>query len=337
MINALNCKNEGRPPVWMMRQAGRYMPEYRKLRDKHGFKTMIKTPDLVSEITLQPIKAFGMDAAILFSDILVTAEALGSEFEFIEKKGPVFLNPVHTESDFSALSTDTSAENLDYVYRGIKAVKHALTPYNIPLLGFAGAPFTVASYMIEGGTSKDLKKTKQMMLREPELFSKLISRLTEITVSYINKQQDAGINAFQIFDTWAGILDQTDFKKWIIDPIETILRHTKRADIPRIVFCKNTGSYLHHLKNLDCNALSLDWQCDIEVARNILPERMAIQGNLDPYLLYAPDELLESRVKNILKKMTGDPGYIFNLGHGIMPDMKPDKIKLVVDTIKKLA
>jgi uroporphyrinogen decarboxylase len=332
---AQNLETE-RPPVWMMRQAGRYLPEYRALRSTHTFKEMMSTPDLATEITLQPIRRFGMDAAILFSDILVIPESLGASFDFFEGQGPIFENPITTKADIAQLSTDHSSENLHYVYTAITQIKSQLAPFNIPLIGFAGAPFTVASYMIEGKSSATLKKCKQLIAQDPDTLHALLEKITATTITYLNAQIKHGVEALQLFDTWAGLLSWDDFKTVSLPYITRIIHSLHNPDrIPVTVFCKNTAAYFDLIKDTGCDVVSLDWTVNLVDTLKNPHRKVAIQGNLDPYWLHAPLPLLKSKITTILTETAPHKGYIFNLGHGLMPDIPPDAVKCVVDTIKE--
>jgi uroporphyrinogen decarboxylase len=334
-IKATKCKKTNRPPVWLMRQAGRYLPEYREIRGKNTFQSMIRNPELATEITLQPIHRFGMDAAILFSDILVTAEALGNNLDYIEKRGPVFENPLRSIKEIENQDTGHIPEKLSYVTDAIKRLLPECKSLNTPLIGFAGAPFTVASYLVEGESSKELKRVKQLMYQEPDTFKLLMDKLCVATIDYLNAQIEAGIDALQIFDTWAGLLTWNDFKTYSFSYIETIIKGLKNPEnIPISVYCRGSSIFANDLQHVGANVISLDWQGNLKEIKNALNPNIAIQGNLDPFLLYAPPALLEKRVHQILSIMKDRPGFIFNLGHGVLPDVDPNQIKLVVETVK---
>lgn len=334
-IRACECKKTDRPPVWMMRQAGRYLPEYRKCRHSISFKEMMKTPELACKVTLQPIDRFGMDAAILFSDILVTADCLGASFDFIEKQGPIFDDPIRTLADVAKLTCENVPEALSYVTQTISLLKPELKERQTPLIGFAGAPFTVASYMIEGGPSQHLKKSKSMMTQAPEIIDALIKKLTHVTIDYLNAQINAGVDALQLFDTWAGLLDPAFYEKYSYHPITEIISNLNNpTNIPVTVFSKQSAAHLSKLIQTGATVISLDWQCDLKEMKTRIPSSIAIQGNLDPHWLYAPEQTLIRHVEKQVAIMSDRPGYIFNLGHGIMPDVDPEKVKCVVDTIK---
>jgi len=338
-LDALHGTNQtGRPPIWMMRQAGRYLPEYRAIRDeaerKHnGFLTMIQTPELATEVTLQPLRRFGMDAAILFSDILVTASALGCPVRFVEKQGPVFDTPIRSPEALAALRPASEAvADLDYVMAAIRMLKGVLT---VPLIGFAGAPFTVASYMIEGQSSSSLSRIKRMQYEQPAVLHGLLSQLTEVTIAYLKQQVDAGVDALQLFDTWTNHLSVYDAQQLCFPYIQTIITAMKAyTSIPIIVFCKNTGVLWPDVLATGPTAISLDWGCDAATMRACIPDTIAVQGNIDPFLLYANPQVIEQRVKTVLNDLGDLPNYIVNLGHGIMPDIPVSHVQTVVDTVK---
>lgn len=328
-----------RPPVWMMRQAGRYLPEYRAIREDYGFLDMMKTPDLATEITLQPIRRFGMDAAILFSDILVTAEALGSQLHFVEKKGPVIDNPIRTKSDADNLPEVSMLEEADFVFKAIRQLRPELDALNTPLLGFCGAPFTVASYMVEGGSSPDLMTTKQLIGSDPQVLHTLLSKLTDISIEYLNEQIKCGVHGVQIFDTWASHLSRKDFEEFSLPYIKRIVENLEKPDdVAVAVYCRHSASFAPAISaSIPINVMSLDWQCDLTEMRAQIPSQIALQGNLDPLLLYAEPEVLMPRVDAILESMRHENGFIFNLGHGVTPKTPIDNVKRVIDRVKSFS
>lgn len=329
--DALHCRNRGRAPVWMMRQAGRYMPQYRAIRAKHSFLEMCHDPELAAQITLQPISYFQMDAAIIFSDILVIPEAMGLGLRFDDGVGPIIERPIKTVEDIHALTRENLNSSLRYVSDAIKLV---LPQLKVPLIGFSGAPFTLASYMIEGGSSRDFKKTKQWMMREPESFHQLLDILCEHIIDYLKMQAEAGAQALQIFDSWAHVLSSTHFSEFSLKYLEKIVERLRPLGIPVILFCRGSSVFASQMASIKPAAISLDWNADMTKARTTIPHSVALQGNLDPDFLYAPPKILQKEVKRLLNGMKGDPGYIFNLGHGIFPDVSPDAVKLVVETVK---
>jgi uroporphyrinogen decarboxylase len=331
LINALKCRNEGRPPVWLMRQAGRYMPEYRALRAKHSFLEMCRQPELIAQVTQLPIDAFGMDAAILFSDILVVAEALGLNFRFEEGVGPLIEPQITSSKDVDAISLRPVSEVLHFVPEGIR---YLIPQLKVPLIGFCGAPFTVASYIVEGRPSKDLKKTKQFMLRDPDGFHRLLKILTQVSVDYLKLQIAAGVHAVQIFESWAGVLGAAQFQEFSLTYLDTIVKELKHLNVPTIVFCRGASTSAAQIAKLNPSAMGVDWSANLSQIRREIGPHVAIQGNLDPDILYAPTSKIQQEVNRLLNLMKGDPGYIFNLGHGIHPDIPTDAVKTLVECVK---
>jgi uroporphyrinogen decarboxylase len=330
LVNALHCRNQERAPVWLMRQAGRYMPEYRALRQKYSFLEMCHHPELIAEITQQPLRAFGMDAAILFSDILVIPEALGLGLRFEDGTGPIIERPLSSAIDVSLLPKVEMQDALDYVVQGIKLLRSSL---NVPLIGFCGAPFTLASYMIEGKTSRDMRKTKQWMLRDPVSFHALLERLVEEAIVYLEMQIAAGVQAVQIFDSWAGVLGHAQFCEFSLAYLKKIVQKIK-PKVPVVLFCRGASVFAPDLVQANPSAISVDWNAHLGSLRKQIPPSIAIQGNLDPDILYAPLPSLRKEVKTLLDSMKGDPGYIFNLGHGITPEVPVEAVKELVDYVK---
>ncbi len=331
LIDALHCRNTGRPPVWLMRQAGRYMPAYRKIRAQHSFLEMCHHSELAAEVTLLPIKQFNMDAAILFSDILVIPEALNVGLRFEDSKGPIIERPLQTANDVLALPAIKISDSLDYVAQIIKNLIPAL---KVPLVGFCGAPFTLASYMIEGGSSRDLKKTKQWLLRDPVSFHHLLSLLADYCIDYLKLQAKAGVSALQIFDSWAHVLAFAQFQEFSLAYFNKIVQGLAQEKIPLILFCRGSSVFAPALATLQPAAISLDWNADMAHMRSCIPRHIALQGNLDPHFLYAPLPLLQQEVGRHLKSMQQEQGYIFNLGHGIAPDVSPDAVKALVEKVQ---
>ncbi len=332
LLQALNGENVGRPPIWLMRQAGRYMPEYRAIRARHSFLEMCHQPDLILEVTQLPIKAFDMDAAILFSDILLLADAFGLGLSFDEGKGPVIAKPLQSENDIDKLPLIDVDEMLSYVGTGIKLLQ---TQLEVPLLGFCGAPFTLASYMIEGGSSRDLAKTKKWLLSNPSSFHKLLNKITKATADYIELQIEAGVDAIQIFDSWANYLSWGQFLEFSYSYIKEIIEKTQKHKIPVIIFCRGSSVFASKIVEAAPQGISLDWNCDLANMRKVIPFHIALQGNLDPDILYAPHHKIEQEVNHLLNSMHGDPAFIFNLGHGIKPDTPYDAVKVLVETVKE--
>ncbi|MES2808863.1 MAG: uroporphyrinogen decarboxylase [Bacteroidota bacterium] len=329
---ALSQQTE-RPPVWMMRQAGRFMPQYWEIKNKYSFLEMCKTPEIAADVTMLPVDLLGIDAAILFSDILVTGEAMGGDLSFTQGVGPKFANPVRTQKDVDNLSTDCIGE-LQYVADAIKVIQQRLNG-SIPLIGFAGAPFTVMSYLVEGGSSKDFKLTKLMLHNEPELAHQLLSKIATVTADYLNLQIAAGVNAVQIFDSWAQALSWDDYTEFSHRYIVEIISKLNRKDIPVISFCKGSSVFAPLMAEAKPDVISIDWNVDLLDIKNRLPKGIAVQGNLDPHILYADKKVIKDRIHRLFERMRGENGFIFNLGHGIMPDIPFDNVKYAVEVIKE--
>lgn len=330
LLKALQRTNQGRPPVWLMRQAGRYLPEYRKIREKLSFMEMCRTPEVVAEITQQPIRRFGFDAAILFSDILVVPDALGLGLSFEEGKGPVFERSIQKASDIDRLPRIQIAEKLQYVFDAIKLLKSTLA---VPLLGFAGAPFTVASYMIEGGSSKELRQTKRWMLQDPESFHRLLALLTGYTIDYLIAQHRAGVNGVQVFESWAQMLAYPQFKEFSLPYLKTIVEALKKQNIPVTLFARGSSLLAQELAALQPTCLSVDWNGDLPSIRRSVGQNISLQGNLDPEVLLCSPAVVQREVRRILLQMRGDPSYIFNLGHGILPETSLDAVSALVEAV----
>lgn len=332
-IKAAFSEKTERPPVWMMRQAGRFMKEYWDIKNKYSFLEMCKTPELAADVTMLPVDLLGIDAAILFSDILVTGEAMGGDLSFTANVGPKFANPVRTQKDIDDLQTDVG-DKLQYVADAIKVIKQRLNG-SIPLIGFAGAPFTVMSYLVEGGSSKDFKLTKLMLHNEPEMAHQLLAKIAKVTVDYLNLQIEAGVNAVQIFDSWAQALAWDDYKEFSHRYISEIISNLKRRDIPVISFCKGSSVFAPLMAEAKPDVISIDWNVDLLDIKKRLPQGMAVQGNLDPHILYADKKVIKDRIHKLFERMRGENGFIFNLGHGIMPDIPFDNVKYAVEVIKE--
>ncbi|MDQ6786737.1 MAG: uroporphyrinogen decarboxylase [Acidobacteriota bacterium] len=331
------CRREPTPrtPVWIMRQAGRYLPEYRAIREKTDFLTLCKTPELASEVTVQPIDIIGVDAAILFSDILVIPEAMGMKLEIIETRGPVFDNPLRSVADIERLETDSLNERLDYVFQAIKLTKEKLNN-RVPLIGFSGAPWTLATYMVEGKGSKNFEIIKSLTYREPETAHKLLQKLADAVVEYLNAKIRAGCDAVQIFDTWAGNLSPSDFEEFSFRYLKYICERLETNGAPVIVFAKGINN-LQTLADLKCDVLGVDWTKDIGEVKRQIGDRKALQGNLDPCVLFAPKEKIRMETEKILQRFGNDAGHIFNLGHGILPKTPVENAKYLVDCVKELS
>lgn len=332
-IRAANSQPTERPPVWMMRQAGRFMKEYWEIKNKYSFLEMCKTPELAADVTMLPINLLGVDAAILFSDILVTAEAMGGDLSFEQGVGPRFSNPVRSIKDAENLSVDCLGK-LQYVADAIKVIQQRLAG-RAPLIGFAGAPFTILSYLVEGGSSKDFKLTKTMLNNTPELAHLILKKIADVTIAYLNLQIEAGVNAVQLFDSWAQALSWNDYHEFAHEYNTYILANLNRKDIPVISFCKGSSVFAPVMAEAKPDVISVDWNADLLNIKNSLPKGIAVQGNLDPFVLYAEKPVIKKKILELFERMRGQEGFIFNLGHGIMPDIPFDNVKFAVETIKE--
>ena len=333
-IQAAFCKKTDRIPVWLMRQAGRYMKEYQALRAEYSFLELCKLPEQATKVTMLPINLLDVDAAILFSDILIPIEAMGLSLDFTEK-GPRFSNPVRNKNDYENLIIPDPEEKVPFVMATIRLVKKELNG-RVPLIGFSGAPFTLMSYMIEGGGSNDLKTTKQMLCQEPELAHSILEKTTQTTIKYLNAQIEAGAEAIQIFDTWAGLLAYEDFINFSLKYIQKVVSGLNRANIPVIVFAKGSGVFYEELLTSKADVISVDWSANIVKIKERIGSNTAIQGNYDPYCLYGDFNSIKNNVKRLLEPMKSFDGYIFNLGHGILPDIPFDNVRYLVDCVKEL-
>jgi uroporphyrinogen decarboxylase len=323
-------------PVWMMRQAGRYLPEYQEVRGKVTFLELCKNPDLAAEVTIQPIDILGVDAAILFSDILVPLEAMGLTLEFHEKIGPVFPDPVRNRQSVDRLIIPDPEEHLGFVMDTIRLLRRELAN-KVPLIGFAGAPFTLATYLIEGGSSKFFFETKKMMFADPELYSSLLEKITECTSKYLQAQAAAGAQALQIFDSWAGVLAPGDFERFALPYVKRIIADLQDTGVPIIYFANNGATLLDLSKTSGADVLGLDWRVDIGKAVQQIGPGIAVQGNMDPLALFLPENEMRERVKRILAGASQAHGHIFNLGHGIHQFTPPSQAKIFIDAVHELS
>lgn len=328
ILRVLNGEPVERPPVWLMRQAGRILPQYRKIRSSlSGFKELVETPDLAAEVTIQPVDELGVDAAIIFSDILVIPEAMGLPYELIEKKGPLFPRTIESAQDIQQLiSGEKAAQELAYVYQAIKATKKALNG-RVPLIGFSGAPWTLLSYMIEGSGSKTFSKAKRFLYRHPQASHKLLQKITETTIAYLKQKIKAGVDVVQVFDSWAGILSQEQYRTFALPYINQICNEI--TEVPVIVFAKGAWHILPDLAQVNCSAIGLDWTHRPEQAKAQTNGQKVLQGNLDPCQLYGPLDQIAEATHQMIKAYGGK--HIVNLGHGVYPDTPLDGVKRFVE------
>jgi uroporphyrinogen decarboxylase len=306
-----------RPPVWLMRQAGRYLPEYRALREQHDFVSVCHRSELAAEVTLQPVRRFGMDAAILFSDILVVPEALGQTIAFPEG-GPTVSPPLRTAADLASLSGGSPVDRLGFVGEALHRIRAELG-HDRALLGFAGAPYTLATYMIEGGTSKNQAETKRIAFSQPELLDDLLARLASVVTDYLRLQLAAGADAVQLFDTWAGDLSPEDYERFALRPARSVIQGLTGLGAPVIYFVNGLASHLEAAATAGATVLGVDWRIDLAEVRRRVGPGVALQGNLDPLLLMASPAEIARRVRDLHHRLSGAPGHVFNLGHGVLP------------------
>jgi uroporphyrinogen decarboxylase len=332
------CRGEKTPymPIWLMRQAGRYMKEYQDMRAKYDFMTLCKTPELAAQVTLQPIDRLGVDAAILFSDILVIPEAMGMDVQFPANGGPVIQRPIRDAATFGQLRLSDPEETLAFVFETIRILRKELDG-RVPLIGFSGAPFTLATYMIEGGGSKNFTFTKSMAYQSPELFVSLMEMITEMVCRYLLEQIKAGAHVVQLFDTWAGILSPDDFSKWVLPYVKRIISTVKKTQTPVIYFVNNGCGLLDQIRSCGSDVIGVDWRMRLSDASNRLNRECVLQGNLDPCALFAPANLIESYIRPILEAGSMAKGHIFNLGHGILPQTPVDNVKALVEMVHRLS
>ena len=319
-------------PVWFMRQAGRYLPEYRALRDKHSLLELCHTPDLAAQVTLQPIRRFAVDAAILFADILLPFEPLGLGLSFAAGEGPRIARPIRDAAAVRALPILEPEESLGYVLEAARLVARELPPH-VPLVGFAGAPFTLASYAIEGGASKTFTRTKTFMYQTPEAWHLLLDRFAEFTGRYLAAQARAGARALQLFDSWVGCLSPADYRRYVLPHSRKALSLAAAADVPVIHFGTGTGPFLEDFAGAGGDVVGVDWRVPLDAAWGRLRNGQGIQGNLDPAALLAPREALRRQVREVLDRAGGRTGHVFNLGHGVVPETSPDALAFVVEQV----
>jgi uroporphyrinogen decarboxylase len=341
LIRALLRQPVPRTPVWIMRQAGRYLPEYREVREKAGdFMSLCRNPELACEVTLQPLRRYKLDAAIVFSDILTIPDAMGLGLYFEDGEGPRFERPVRTASDIKNLPRPDVADELGYVFDAVSTIRGELDG-EVPLIGFAGSPWTVGTYMVEGGASRDFATIKGLAKDDPTLLDELLAKLASTTTDYLNAQIESGAQAVMIFDTWGGVLERNDYRRFSLAPMQQIVENLSREkyhqQIPVILFTKGAGAMLADMVGTRCDALGVDWKTKLATAREFVNDRVALQGNLDPATLRESPEVIRQGVADTLASYGTGPGHVFNLGHGITPDIDPDNLGILVDAVHELS
>ena len=329
------CRREATDttPIWLMRQAGRYMAEYRQLREKYSILELIKTPELACEVTMQPIKAFDLDAAIIFADILPPLEGMGLELDFVKGEGPAIYNPVCSAADVERLRVPPPEQALWFTLEAIKLARAELAPRGLPLIGFSGAPFTLAAYAVEGGGSKNHQKVKSLMMSEPKVWHLLMEKLSELVGNYLLAQAKAGAQVLQVFDSWVGQLAPQDYRQHVMPYSRRAIEIARAGGVPIIHFGTDTNGMLDLIRDAGGDVIGVDWRIDLDAAWAQLGEGVGIQGNLDPIGLFAPWDELQARARTVLEQAGGRPGFIFNLGHGILPNTPVDNVKRLVDFV----
>ncbi len=341
VLRALRRQQVDCTPVWLMRQAGRYLPEYRATRARAGsFLAMAKNPDLACEVTLQPLARFDLDAAILFSDILTIPDAMGLELYFVDGEGPKFRNTVRSAADLQKLGVPDMETDLRYVMDAVRVIRRELDG-KVPLIGFSGSPWTLACYMVEGGGSKDFARIKAMALNDPDTLHGLLKVNTDAVIAYLSAQREGGAQALQVFDTWGGVLSPAMYREFSLPYLERIARELPRGDgedrTPLILFGKGSAAHLEALAASGAEAVGVDWLVEIGDARRRTGGKVALQGNLDPAVLYGDPEAIRQQVGKVLASYGEGPGHVFNLGHGMSPDMNPDHVGVLVDCVHELS
>ena len=336
-LRALLRQETDTTPVWIMRQAGRYLPEYRATRAEAGsFLDLCKTPDLACEVTLQPLRRFDLDAAILFSDILTIPDAMNLGLYFAEGEGPKFERPLRSQADIDALFVPDPADSLRYVTDAVTLIRQELGG-QVPLIGFSGSPWTLATYMIEGGSSKDYHHSKGLMYRDPKALHQVLDITAQSVVSYLNAQVEAGAQSLMIFDTWGGVLTPEAYQEFSLRYMQQIVEQLHREfdgqTIPVTLFTKGGGQWIELVAATGCNAVGLDWTISIDAARERVGDQVALQGNLDPNVLYGDEQTIRAQARDLIEKFGPHPGHVFNLGHGIHQTVNPDHLKILVDAV----
>ncbi len=318
-------------PVWLMRQAGRYLKEYMAIKEKYDFITMCKTPEIAVEVTLQPVNLIGVDAAILFADILLPLEGMGIGFGFMKDHGPKIHNPVRTRADVEKIRIIEPEEDVSYVLETLKILRKELEG-RVPLIGFSGAPFTLASYIIEGGHSRNYVYSKTMMYNDPDTWHLLMDKVADVVIRYLNAQIKAGAQAVQLFDSWVGALSPQDYKQYVMPHSKKVFDNLDKS-VPSIHFGTGTATFLKSIKEAGGDVIGVDWHIDISQAWDLIGHDVAVQGNLDPTVLLGSREVIAKNVKEILASVDGRPGHIFNLGHGLFPEVPVENVKALVEMV----
>lgn len=340
-LRALNREDTPRTPVWVMRQAGRYLPEYLRVRKQAGdFMTLCTTPELACEVTMQPIDRFNLDAAILFSDILTIPDAMGLGLHFETGEGPKFSNPITSAADVEKLPIPDPGHSLAYVTDAVSLIRRELNG-RVPLIGFSGSPWTLATYMIEGGGTKDFAKIKGMLFSDPATLHKLLDKTARAVIDYLNAQIAAGAQAVMVFDTWGGVLSPANYLEFSLHYMQKIVdgltREAEGRKVPVVLFTKNGGAWLDRMAQTGCDGLGVDWTTDLADARRLTNDKVALQGNLDPSVLYGSTESIRMQVQRVLDSYGAGPGHVFNLGHGIHQHVNPEHLGVMVEAVREFS
>ena len=341
LLRALMREKVERTPIWIMRQAGRYLPEYRATREKAGdFMSLCRSPELACEVTMQPLARYGFDAAILFSDILTVPDAMGLGLYFVTGEGPQFERPVRSKAAIRKLAVPDVETSLGYVFDAVRTIRAELAG-SVPLIGFAGSPWTVGTYMVEGRSSRDFENIRALAKDEPDALLTMLDTVAEVTTQYLNGQIEAGAQVAMIFDTWGAALAADDYRRFSLASMQKIvdglIREHEGRRVPVILFTKGAGPLLAEMADTGCDALGVDWTTDLAKAREYVQDKVALQGNLDPAILRESDDTIREGVAAVLESYGSGPGHVFNLGHGITPDIDPDKVTVLVDAVRELS
>ena len=341
LLRALLRKPVPRTPVWIMRQAGRYLPEYRATREQAGdFMSLCRNPELACEVTMQPLRRYALDAAILFSDILTVPDAMGLGLYFEEGEGPKFRRPVRSQRDIRKLPSPDVSDSLSYVFETVQRIRRELDG-RVPLIGFAGSPWTVATYMVEGGSDREFRRSRALAAEDPRALEQLLTHVAVTTTDYLNAQVEAGAQVLQIFDTWGGVLEREEFRRFSLASMERIVdgltREHEGRRVPVILFTKGAGEMLADMTQSGCDALGVDWNTNLSTARGYVRDKLALQGNLDPAILRESPEAIRQGVADTLASYGKGPGHVFNLGHGITPDIDPAHLGACIDAVHELS
>ncbi len=339
-LQALRCEPLDRPPIWLMRQAGRYLPEYLQTRAAAGsFMNLCRNADLASEVAMQPLRRYQLDAAILFSDILTIPDAMGLELEFVAGEGPVFNKPIRTDRDIHALPEQGVLEKLDYVFAVVRAMREKIGA-QLPIIGFSGSPWTLACYMLEGQGTRDFATARRWLWQRPDAVQLLLDKLSQQVIDYLAAQADAGVDVLMLFDTWGGLLDEQNYRDFSLRSMRKViqgLRQQHGLDLPVMLFSKGCHSQVEAMIEADCQGIGLDWRANIDTVMAQVNGRVAVQGNLDPTSLLADTDKIEPIIRSRFQNVVRKPGYIFNLGHGLLPATNPDSVSQAIATVHALA